>query len=103
MSTENSQGINEQDVVDTQNSQESVVLTPGQGNIGRTNISFAQANAVARSLSTPSVGRNPSRWDRPSPLRQESGSGAGNGNNVVNNASSDNTGETLLQAYSACV
>ena len=50
MSTENSQGINEQDVIDTQNSQESVVLTPGQGNNARTNISFAQANAVARVL-----------------------------------------------------
>ena len=92
---------NEQDngngVADTQNSQESVLLTPRQQEPGMTNIPFAQATAIASQLSQQSTEKRTTRWDVRTPTDKQSGGGSGNeGDNIA--SSSAITGEALLQA-----
>ena len=96
MNSNNEQG-NGNEVRDTQNTQESVFLTPGQQGNAVSQIPFAQATAIASQLSQQPPGKRASKWDVRTPTDKQSGGGSGNNNDNVTSQSA-NTGEALLQA-----
>ena len=71
MNSNNEQG-NGNEVRDTQNTQESVFLTPGQGN-AVSQIPFAQATAIASQLSQQPTGNRVPRWDLRAPTDKQPG------------------------------